>query len=408
MPVDAHSTHKSRAFSLILAGITAIVASVVGAILGWGVQRYVIRSMPSARHNSLPQIVFADGAIEVKMANGNLLAEVGTYSSELTAYLRFEYLRGLTALSGTPILMTSKEEGGSPSYRLYAALPNKVLAASHRLGQLQTDGFIESYSLASPPAEQLRDWFKQTQLFEAAYTGPVRKRLSQLPEGLLTSEVARFILFKVKTDQRVSRQLVPVEKVVSPEQSLRFAADMIAVSRFYKIPLDLLLGIGAMENNYLDVRGDLHHTVWKRRAQPGDIVLERRGGRVLVRNYSIGPWQITRETLRYAHALYLKDHRDYSQLPQRLRPPRRLNLNHVNSDVLTTYAGLLLKNLLEKFHGNVAKAAGAYNGGAGDPNLKYAEGVAMVADYAHRVLAMTTERKMDAIEATALKVKSSP
>jgi len=65
----------------------------------------------------------------------------------------------------------------------------------------------------------------------------------------------------------------------------------------------------------------------------------------MVSNYAIGTWQITRETLRAAHQLYLKDKRDYTQLPARLRPPRDLNLNSVDDAVLTTYAGLLLRGL---------------------------------------------------------------
>jgi hypothetical protein len=164
-----------------------------------------------------------------------------------------------------------------------------------------------------------------------------------------------------------------------------------------------------MENNYMDVRGDLHHSVWKRRAQPGDIVLLRRNGRVLVSNYSTGPWQITRETLRYAYRLFLDDkQRDYSQLPERLRPPRRLDLDHVDSHVLTTYAGLLLRNLIDYFHGDVDKAAGAYNGGRIQPNMKYAEGVSMVADYAHRVLSMAAGRKGNAVEERKLNVSTTP
>ncbi len=210
----------------------------------------------------------------------------------------------------------------------------------------------------------------------------------------------------MKTDPRVWKQIVPVEKVVSPEESLEFAADMIAVAKFYEIPLAMLLGVGAMENNYLDVRGDLNHAVWKRRAQPGDIVLKRRRGRVLVSNYSVGPWQITRETLRYAHRLYRKDHRDYSLLPPRLRPPEKLDLDNVDPHVLTTYAGLLLKELLETFHGGVAMAVGAYNGGARHPNMDYAEGVALVANYAHRVLSTAAGRHADAVENTGLQVQS--
>lgn len=92
------------------------------------------------------------------------------------------------------------------------------------------------------------------------------------------------------------------------------------------------------------------------------------------------------ETLRYAHALYLRDTGDYMLLPERLRPSAKLDLDHVTADALTTYAGLLLSNLLDSFDGDVTLAAGAYNGGEGRPNLKYAEGVTLIADYARRVL----------------------
>ena len=106
----------------------------------------------------------------------------------------------------------------------------------------------------------------------------------------------------------------------------------------------------------------------------------------MILNQASGVWQITRETLRYAHTLYLKDTRDYSQLPPRLHPPKELNPDDVEPAVLTTYAGLLFRNLLDRFHGDVASAVGAYNGGPGNPNQRYEEGVRMVADYARRVL----------------------
>jgi hypothetical protein len=141
-----------------------------------------------------------------------------------------------------------------------------------------------------------------------------------------------------------------------------------------------------MENNYMNVKGDLSHAVWKRRAGPGDVVLKRRPGRVLVLNQASGMWQLTRETLLYAHKLYLKDTRDNSRLPPRLQPRRELNPDDADPAVLTTYSGLLFRNLLDQFHGDVASAVGAYNGGPGNPNQRYEEGVRMVADYARRVM----------------------
>jgi hypothetical protein len=110
----------------------------------------------------------------------------------------------------------------------------------------------------------------------------------------------------------------------------------------------------------------------------------------MVSDYAIGTWQITRETLRAAHQLYLHDKRDYSLLPARLRPPRQLDLNSVDDAVLTTYAGLLLRGLLDHFGGDVDKAIGAYNGGVKTPNPAYAAGVRTVAEYARRVLEHAT------------------
>jgi hypothetical protein len=141
-----------------------------------------------------------------------------------------------------------------------------------------------------------------------------------------------------------------------------------------------------MENNYMNVRGDLQHSIWKRRPASDDIVLERRRGRVRVLNDSAGVWQITRETLRYAHSLVKRDSRDYSSLPEHLRPPAELVINEVSPKVLTTYAGVLLRDLLDRFEGDVTLAVSAYNGGPGRPNLKYGAGVHKAAEHARRVL----------------------
>jgi len=132
------------------------------------------------------------------------------------------------------------------------------------------------------------------------------------------------------------------------QEATDLAADIIAVAKFYDLPLDVFLGIGAMENNYLSIRGDITHSIWKHKAATHDTILKRRRRRVLVSNYSVGVWQITRETLRYAHAFYLKDKnkRDYAKLPERLVPPDTLELDVTDPHVLTTCTGLLLRDLL--------------------------------------------------------------
>lgn len=400
-PANPSTMHVACSWVWALGAILFLTADVVAALF---VDHYWVRALPFRIPASMPIPAVVDGEVTLRMPNGNLLGLVGAYEDELTAYLRLQYLKSLKPLADREILMTSMEQAAQPRFRLYVIMDNEVFKATRRLSTLRIEGLIPGFVLESPPTSEINQWKKQTALFEAAYHGPVVEQLIHLPPEQLHSAVARFILFKVRTDRRVQKQLEPVPLMMTPEESRDFAADMIDVARFYDLPLDMLLGIGAMENNYLDIRGDLKHAVWKRRAQKGDIVLKRRRGRVLVSNYSVGPWQITRETLRYAHALFLRDNRDYSKLPQRLVPPRRLDLNHVDSHVLTTYAGLLLRSLLDYFHGDVQKAEGAYNGGIGHPNLEYAEGVSKVADYAHRVLSMAAGRKGLAVSETQLKV----
>ena len=376
-----------------------------GSAIGWFFWYMHEDPPPFVQHAPLPKAQQEGQRTVVSMPNGNLVGLVGSYPDELTAYLRFQYLRGLKSLAGSPILMSVDERATGPQYLLYVVLDNDLLSQSERLADLQINGYIRSFQTDSPPAILIRDWERQTRIFEAAYRQPVRKRLMQLPRPVLTSAVAKFIFFKTRTDKRVRTHLEPaMGKALSAEDARDFAADMIDVSKFYDIPLDMLLGIGAMENNYLDIRGDLRHAIWKKHAHRGDIVLKRRRNKVLVSNYSQGPWQITRETLRYVHSLYLHDKRDYSTLAERLRPPRTLDLDDVSTHVLTTYAGLLLRKLLDYFDGDVVKAQGAYNGGAGRPNLRYSEGVSLVSNYAHRVISIAAGRKGNSVAETTLTI----
>lgn len=394
------SSHHTLTRSTLYAGVSAVLGGL--AIAAYFAYRSHVPPMSSFEHHSLPIPVQTAQGLQLRMPNGNLVGVVGTFPDELTAYLRLQYLRNIGPLAGREILMTSSEEDEGPIFKLRVLLDNDYLQGGRALSQLQTERFLSEFTLDSPPRTAISEWEKETEVFDEAYQQPVKERLLHLPAAQLHHAVAQFIFFKGRTDARIRKHLDPNLTALSREESSAFAADMIAVAKFYHLPLDMLLGVGAMENNYLDVRGDLKHSVWKRHAQRGDVVLKRRAGKVLVSNYSIGPWQITRETLRYVHALYTRDRRDYKELPERLRPPDTLHLNRVDAHVLTTYAGLLLRTLLDYFGGDIQKAEGAYNGGAGHPNLKYAEGVSMVASYAHRVVGMAAARKAIAVQETTL------
>lgn len=391
--------------SVLLALFIACCVVAIGVALGSAVRRYWPQPYVARFPAPTPRPVIDAGQLKIASPSGALLGLVGTFVDELTAYLNFEYLRSLQQVDAQRVLLTATETGPSPVYRIYLALDDDCLTAVPYLAKLKAKRYIPDFSLIFTTRGQVDYERTQTKLFIAAYSRPVKSKLEALPPSTLAANVSKFILFKAKTDRRTREQLLPLP---SREEARELAADIIAVAEFYSLPLDFFLGVGAMENNYLAVRGDLEHKVWKRRPQSGDIVLKRRRGRVLVLNYSIGVWQITRETLRYAHQLFLSDKRDYSRLPERLHPPRELDLDKLNSHVLTTYAGLLIRDLLDRFNGDVSKAIGAYNGGPNSPNLSYAEGVETVADYARKVIQQAALMNGQSIAGTRLVIRRTP
>jgi hypothetical protein len=320
-------------------------------------------------------------------------AEVATFHDQLEAFLHFEYLRGREARSGnntSRILLTAIDTAAGPSYKVFIVSDNDLLTAIPHLTQLEGRNLIARYELDTWTEKDFAYYQQQSHTFDVAYGVPTEQKLESLSSFQLLPALARFLVFKSQTDNRVMERTDAAPRPLTREQATQLAADILDVAQFYSLPLDYFLGVGAMENDYMDVNGDLTHAVWKKRAQRDDIILRRGRKRVMVSDYAIGTWQITRETLRAAHQLYLKDKRDYTKLPARLRPPRELNLNSVDDAVLTTYAGLLLRGLLDHFGGDVDKAIGAYNGGVKTPNPAYASGVRTVAEYARRVLEHAT------------------
>jgi hypothetical protein len=350
-------------------------------------------TLPAPQYPALPAPRIQGHRLLLPFSPGVASAKVATFHDQLEAFLRFEYLRGREARDGADtsrILLTAADTATGPSYEIFVVCDNDLLTAVPRLSQLEGRNLIARYDLQTWSAKDFAYYQRQSHTFDVAYGVPTEQKLESLNSFQLLPALARFLVFKSQTDNRVLNGNESAPRPLTREQATQLAADILDVARFYDLPLDYFLGVGAMENDYMDVNGDLDHAVWKKRAQRDDIVLRRTRKRVMVSDYAIGTWQITRETLRAAHQLYLKDKRDYTKLPARLRPPRQLDLNSVDDAVLTTYAGLLLRGLLDHFGGDVDKATGAYNGGVKTPNPAYASGVKTVAEYARRVLEHAT------------------
>ncbi|PYU67471.1 MAG: hypothetical protein DMG49_18675 [Acidobacteria bacterium] len=345
------------------------------------------------RYPALPTPKIQGNRLVLPFAPGVASAKVASFHDQLEAFLHFEYLRAREARDGSDtslILLTAIDTVTGPSYEIFIVSDNDLLTAVPQLTQLEGRNLIARYDLNTWTEKDFAYYQQQSHMFDVAYGVPTEQKLESLSSFQLLPALARFLVFKSQTDNRVLGRSDPATRPLTHEQATQLASDILDVAQFYSLPLDYFLGVGAMENDYMDVDGDLTHAVWKKRAQRDDIVLRRGRKRVMVSDYAIGTWQITRETLRAAHQLYLKDKRDYRLLPARLRPPRELDLNSVDDAVSTTYAGLLLRGLLDHFGGDVEKATGAYNGGVRAPNPAYAAGVKTVAEYARRVLEHAT------------------
>jgi len=365
-----------------------LLAGIAGALClsAWVVYLTRPQTLDVTLPPCLPIIKQEGNHLAVQLRTDALLAQVADFNSEMEAYLHYEYLKTHIGLAGSRVLLTVKKNGEGPRYQIFLVLNNDLLSDVPYLGSVKAKGYIPDYKLCPVSFQDLARKRLQTAVFLSCYDPLTTPRLASLHHSRLLVPLARFLVFKSRTDRRVRERIAPVPKTLSFVQARQLAADILDVVRFYNLPLDVFLGIGAMENNYMNVRGDLDHAVWKRRPQRGDIILKRVRGRVLVSDYAMGVWQITRETLRRAHTLYLEDKRDYSALPPRLRPAKKFSFDLDNSEVLTTYAGLLLRHLMDKSGDDIAKAVGAYNGSLRKPNYRYAAGVEQVALYARDFL----------------------
>lgn len=372
-----------RRLLCLTAGLLALAACACTAYRLWPLDLH------ASQYPALPAPKIQGHRLVLPFARGVAAAKVASFHDQLEAFLQFEYLRGREARDGSDtsrILLTAIDTAAGPSYEIFIVSDNDLLTAVPHLAQLEGRNLIAHYELNIWTEKDFAYYRRQSHMFDVAYGVPTEQKLESLSSFQLLPALARFLVFKSQTDNRVLERSDAAPRPLTREQATQLAAGILDVAQFYSLPLDYFLGVGAMENDYMDVDGDLAHAVWKKRAQRDDLVLRRTRKRVMVSDYAIGTWQITRETLRAAHQLYLKDKRDYRLLPARLRPPRALHLNSVDDAVLTTYAGLLLRGLLDHFGGDVEKATGAYNGGVRAPNPAYASGVKTVAVYARRIL----------------------
>ena len=198
--------------------VCCVILGLLG-LAGWAWYRFRLRDLNVVARNVAPIPVWRDSRLQLSSPTGYLLAEVGRYDDEITAYLYFQYLRSLKAVDSASVLLTASELQSGTTYRIHLQVENDLLSAVPYLAELQARHFIPSSELSYASSYRLMYARAQTRLFVAAYDQPVRRKLRSLPRSELNSNVARFILFKSKTDRRIRQQIQPIPTKLSQAQA---------------------------------------------------------------------------------------------------------------------------------------------------------------------------------------------
>src|SRR6266702_4614429 len=197
-------------------------------------------------------------------------------NQQLEAFLRFEYLLGREARAGhdtSHMLLTAVNTKKAPHYKIFIVTNNDLLAAISQLADLEGRNLIAHYELETWSEKELSYYQQECHTFDVAYDLPTEQKLETINSSRMLPALAQFLIFKSQTDNRVVDGSQDAPRPLTREQATELASDILDVAHFYDLPLDYFMGVGAMENDYMDVNGDLTHAVWKKRAQRGDIVL---------------------------------------------------------------------------------------------------------------------------------------
>src|SRR6266550_679516 len=272
--------------------------------------------LPASAHPRVPMTAVANQQLVLPFTPGVPVAEVASFNDQLEAFLRFEYLRGREARAGhdtSHMLLTAVNTKKAPHYKIFIVTNNDLLAAISQLADLEGRNLIAHYELETWSEKELSYYQQESHTFDVAYDLPTEQKLETINSSRMLPALAQFLIFKSQTDNRVVDGSQDAPRPLTREQATELASDILDVAHFYDLPLDYFMGVGAMENDYMDVNGDLTHAVWKKRAQRGDIVLRRTRKRVMVSDYAMGAYNGGVRTPNPDYASGVKNVADYAR-----------------------------------------------------------------------------------------------
>ena len=104
--------------------------------------------------NAAPLVVVSGTTLRYPVGGGVLLAEVGQFSDELSAYLQFDYIRSRPEVDEAAVLLEANEAVHGPDYRVTILAANDAVTATPYLAGLEARAIISGFKLmsrCSPP-----------------------------------------------------------------------------------------------------------------------------------------------------------------------------------------------------------------------------------------------------------------
>lgn len=200
---------------------------------------YLPRHLDLAHPGIAQSVTVSLTGTRVFVPNRVLTGELAEFNDGFFAFLMFDYLRARPGLSGRTVMLTSTEQQGLP--RVLVRLPDDLIEGVNILGEMKAHRLTPAVRFEWVPPSQLDSWIQEKSVFEDAYNGRASKRLERLHASELQRYLREFIRFKSETDPGRSTGSDPIPSPLNREDASRLAADIIAIARFYDVPISLFL-----------------------------------------------------------------------------------------------------------------------------------------------------------------------
>jgi hypothetical protein len=161
----------------------------------------------------------------------------------------YQHYKSSTPLLDDELLLRYAAKKDTVEYQVLLVLTDDFVASVNRVTQLHSARNVEEFDWSLLPQRSLTGLRNQTTLFNSAYSLPVRRKMEDLSKqncvycyaGLFVSHLrpARGSESALSQFHRSLHQATP---------SVLLAT--LSLWRSYDLPLEYLIGIGAMENNY--------------------------------------------------------------------------------------------------------------------------------------------------------------